>query len=1391
VQVQKEIFKLIAPAPAQISAPGAPLSVAPLVAPIVAPPVAPMVTSVASPVAPLVASHIAPPTSELLNSDTPRVELNQIGENDLLILSLRDKNGNILRALVDCGSSHDFLKASAAKLAQVSTHTDRTKSMTVTLGDNRLFETPVVKTDPIALQFSDAYAPTRRYHVLENLPYDVVLGKPWLRSVNPLINWETHEIHLRDPLSKKWHLFSADASSEHRDPPVSIQLMSAKQFTRSLKNSESALYVVMLRPTEDPVGSAEDSPIKAALDSVCSEFADVFAPPHGLPPRREIDHKIEIVPGTDYVPSRHTYRLSQPELAELRKQLETLIEEGWIRPSLSPYGAPVLFAKKKNGGLRLCIDYRALNKLTVKNKYSLPMVSDIFDRLHGAKYFTSIDLFSGYHQVRLNDEDIHKTAFNTRYGHFEWLVLCFGLTNAPSTFQRLMNDIFRDLLDDFVVVYLDDILIFSRTKEDHIKHVRIVLERLRANSLHANPSKCHFGLLELEYLGFVVSEKGVSPAPSKVSSIQEWPIPRNQSEVRQFLGLCNYLSQHIPKYAHTASVLMDLTKKDSAKVDWTQPRQAAFDKLKYQLTHAPTLALPDFSRPFIITCDASLFAIGMMLSQIDENGVEHPVAFGSRKLTSAEKNYPTHDRECFAIVHSVTLWRHYIQGQPTIVYTDHASLLHLQSQKNLNQRQIRWLFKLQDFDLKFVHLPGRLNTVADALSRRPDYTLNAIKSTLTISDPVVHKDLLASYADDKHFASILADLKKPTPPPRVRNYSLNSADGLLYLWDGHYQRLCVPNNGQIRTRLLSEFHDTPTSAHRGRDATVEKLSRSFYWPKMSRDVARYVSSCDLCQRVKSRNRGPTGFLRSIDIPSEPWETITMDFITHLPPTTHGYDAVMVVVDKLTKRAHFIATHDKASASDTAELYISRIFAQHGLSQSIISDRDSKFVSDFWKTLFTRLGTRLRFSTANHPQTDGQTERMNRTLEEMLRCYVTFAQNDWDTLLPLLEFAYNDSLQTSTGYTPFYLEYGRNPRSPRDLLTDVAPSAASMLLQTPHALLPSDSVHSTDLAAVRAQASLATPLAPVSGLWSGAQSAAVATALGVPSPAPPPSADPLAIPGLALSPTHTALSAAWSPASDGSRPPTDLPDTGGTAATLHRVWVAFQTAQFQSFDHVDCPASHLCVISVRDPAEAIRAGLQAARDAIRLAQYRQAVQYDKGRNGFEFAVGDQVLVDVRVLPGDPQNARPAQKLALNRTGPFRILEKLSPTTYRLELPPTYESHNVLNISSLSPYVPDAFPNRVDPPPLPVLRNGAEEHFVEKILDHKRPRGRYFNGYKYFVKWEGLPQHESTWEPRAHLCDPRDNVPNVALLEYERAHNFVGTPPAAPDLHRSLVARGVRR
>jgi hypothetical protein len=345
--------------------------------------------------------------------------------------------------------------------------------------------------------------------------------------------------------------------------------------------------------------------------------------------------------------------MTQDELEELKKQLTILLDKGFIRPSTSPYGAPILFVKKKDGTYRLVIDYRSINKLTIKNRYPLPRIDDLLDRLHGASYFTSIDLQSGYHQIRVSPEDIPKTAFRTRYGLYEFTVLPFGLTNAPATFQRLMNDLFREHLDDFVLVYLDDILIYSSTPEDHLRHVETVLAILRANRLHAKLSKCDFGKSQLSFLGHVVGKQGISVDPAKVDAVSKWPTPTNPSELRSFLGLANFYRRFVRNFGSIAAPLNELLHKDATWL-WTPQHADAFTALKTALTEAPILSAPNFSEPFAfkVTTDASDFAIGAVLTQ-GSGDTLRTIAYESRKPLPAERNYPTHERELLAIVHSL------------------------------------------------------------------------------------------------------------------------------------------------------------------------------------------------------------------------------------------------------------------------------------------------------------------------------------------------------------------------------------------------------------------------------------------------------------------------------------------------------------------------------------------------------------------------------------------------------------------------------------------------------------------------------------------------------------------------------------------------------------------
>ena len=391
--------------------------------------------------------------------------------------------------------------------------------------------------------------------------------------------------------------------------------------------------------------------------------------------------------------------MSPAELLEVRKQLDDLLSKEFIQPSISPYGAPILFVRKKEGSLRMCIDYRALNKQTIKNRYPLPRTDELLDQLHGAKVFSKIDLQSGYHQVRVKDSDIEKTAFRTRYGHYEFKVLPFGLTNAPATFMSFMNEVLRPYLDQFVVVFLDDILIYSKNQDEHMEHLRLVLEKLREHHLFAKQSKCAFLLEEVEFLGHVVSSQGIKMDAAKVKAVADWPQPASVRDVRSFLGLIGYYRRFIQDFSRLAAPLTELTRKD-INFYWSSEHAAAFNALKAAIQTAPVLATPDPTKPFILYTDASIMATGAVLLQPDNDNKPRPLAFLSHKLLPAERNYTVGELELLAIIHALRAWRCFLEGADFVVYTDHLNLSTMMKAPTLNGRQARWATFLQQF------LPG-------------------------------------------------------------------------------------------------------------------------------------------------------------------------------------------------------------------------------------------------------------------------------------------------------------------------------------------------------------------------------------------------------------------------------------------------------------------------------------------------------------------------------------------------------------------------------------------------------------------------------------------------------------------------------------------------------------
>ena len=728
--------------------------------------------------------------------------------------------------------------------------------------------------------------------------------------------------------------------------------------------------------------------------------------------------------------------MAPAELRELKAQLQELLEKGFIRPSVSPWGAPVLFVKKKDGTLRLCIDYRQLNRITIKNRYPLPRIDDLFDQLKGAKVFSKIDLRSGYHQLRVRENDIPKTAFRTRYGHYEFLVMPFGLTNAPEVFMDLMNRVFKPYLDQFVFVFIDNIVIFSRSSEDHDKHLQIILKILKEKELYAKLSKCEFWLDEVDFLGHVVSTEGVKVDPSKIQAVVEWRPPNSPTKVRSFLGLAGYYRRFVKGFSIIASPLTKLLQKE-VKFIWDDKCQESFETLKSLLTQAPILTLPIEGKEYVVYNDASHNGLGCVLMQ--EGKV---ISYASRKLKPHELNYPTHDLELAAIVFALKIWRHYLYGEKCDIFTDHKSLKYLGTQKELNLRQRRWLELIKDYDCTIDYHPGKANVVADALSQKSFASISLCPLPLllelramnvcftldsngsVIANLQVKPILLEQVKEAQKLDEKLVKLTREVQNGEKLDFTLTEDDVLFY-----QNRLCVPNDDNLRRKILNEAHTSPFAMHPGGTKMYQTIKEHYWWNGMKRDIAEFISKCLVCQQVKAEHQVPVGLLQPLSMPEWKWERITMDFVSGLPRTQRNHDAIWVIVDRLTKSAHFLAIKMDYSLERLAELYINEIVRLHGIPVSIVSDRDPRFTSRFWGSLQEALGTKLKFSTSFHPQTNGQSERVIQILEDMLRACIMEFEGSWDKHLTLIEFAYNNSYQSSIGMSPYEALYRRKCRTP--------------------------------------------------------------------------------------------------------------------------------------------------------------------------------------------------------------------------------------------------------------------------------------------------------------------------------------------------------------------------
>ena len=720
-----------------------------------------------------------------------------------------------------------------------------------------------------------------------------------------------------------------------------------------------------------------------------------------------LPHNIQLAKGTSPIKQK-AYRLSKVQSDALKKELTKLLQNKLIEASCSPWSSPVILIPKKNKTWRLCIDYRKLNNVTIKDAYSLPLIDEIlFSMGRRVKVFTTIDLFSGFHQIPMNKKDIPKTSFTTPYGNYQFKVMPFGLCNAPGTFQREMNRIFFPLIGKCLFVYIDDLVIFSETYEAHLQDLNKVFNIIKENCLKINLEKCHFFKQEVELLGHTVSTKGISPIANKIKVISEWLPPTSITQLQSFLGAVGYYRKFIFNFAAIGKPLFALLKK-GVKFDWTEKEEECFHELKKRLISAPILIMPDFSQPFIIRTDASLDGIGGVLLQ-KRDKKEMPIHFISRTLKPQELNYGITDLEGTAAAYCVKKFKSYISGSPyeTQLYTDHKPLVSLINNKETqNARQTRWVLLLSMLRVKVNYEPGKRNVIADALSR-----LKTKKEEI--------------------IATVLPDTSTLTP-----DYILNSFKDKFVIIKGEefYQ-----DNGTFRKVIKDEKEklqlilDAHNVGHEGIFKTYNRLKRDYYWVNMALDVKYIVTTCKRCQLFKPQTFNSL----TEDIPTEPalpFVRVGLDIIGPLPNTKLGNQYLLVLVDYFTKWVE--AEPTATIESSDVMRFLLKVFSRHGIPQILVTDNGPQFFSDKTKAFLDMYGVYVHYGAVYHPESNGMVENRNKEIGKYLRILCNKNVQEWDKVLPSALWALRTCKNETTKYSSFELLYGRRDLQPFELMINL-------------------------------------------------------------------------------------------------------------------------------------------------------------------------------------------------------------------------------------------------------------------------------------------------------------------------------------------------------------------
>lgn len=955
-------------------------------------------------------------------------------------------NGVAARGLLDSGSLAMVMKPSFAQELGLTPHNG--PDLNLVFADGR---------STLANQYCTASVTCGNYKrqwefVLLDIEEDIIIGTPFFSSITVLhLDIDTQNFQFRTRKNPQ-RLVKWFGESHHRfSSNIPIRICSINELNNKDEISEIRIYSLSDNQIHEDYQDLVDNS-HPLIAEVIKKFPDRFpqkpTPAHDLPKRPE-DMKINLIPGAT-IPRSKLIRRSEKEKLAIKEFVRESLENGRLKAqpehckdSIEPANA--LLIRKQDGSLRVVIDWRFLNSVTVKDKTPLPPYQEIWENVRGKPILGKMDIRDAFYNILIDEDSQHFTSFRTTDGLFYFTVCPMGLTNSPATFMRLMNRIFPDMNDVFLNYYMDDLLIYSDTIEEHAKHVERILQRLREHSLVLKPTKCLFAVNELDFCGMRISAEGIDIQQTQREVMCEYPQISSRKQLQSFLGSVRFLADFIPGLADIAFDLFELTSKNSSW-SWNIANQTSVRILQFHMVNSPCLRYFDSSLETFVHSDASDFAIGGWVGQmhmVDGKLVEFPVCYWSRKLTPAERKTPTHDKELLAMFSMIVKFRMYLFGVSFTVLVDHRSLENLQTQQFLNPKQIRIVEYLQAFDFTVKYINGPSNVFADWLSRNYDLksescphchlsldvapvseiSISAISSAIDLNSHV--ESIKLQQEKDSFCIELQHWLEKPKEIPRSKVGYSKSFTRVNDMWYYKNRALVIPM-GEFRLKYLQLFHDSIQHGHFGFLKTKELMSRRVYWDSMDKDLHSFIQSCDLCQRSKACKAGSAGLLHPLPIADSRGVSVSMDFAA-MPKSEDGNDYLMVIVDRFSKLTVAVPTTTKLTAEICADLFWKNwVLRGYGIPQSIVSDRDSLFVGKFWKRFCKICGIDQLMSTARHQQTDGLSELEIRMIKESLRRVCNFNQNNWDALLEDVLFSYNNSINSSTGFTPFFLMHAFEP-----------------------------------------------------------------------------------------------------------------------------------------------------------------------------------------------------------------------------------------------------------------------------------------------------------------------------------------------------------------------------